>query len=77
MKDEEKKMKYTVTFELRAEAKGTQNEVDFIPVLICREHELREILEMFAEHPEDCESTIVDVHIATDEEIAKYPHYYD
>lgn len=67
-------MKYTVTFELNDWAKGTQNEEEFIPVLICREHELREILNM---DPADCESHIVDIHTATDEEIEKYPHYYD
>ena len=69
-------MKYTVTFELRAECKGTQNEEEFIPVLICREHELREIQEMYNEHPDSCESRIVDIHPATEEEEAKYPHYY-
>lgn len=66
-------MRYVVTFELKAECKGTQNEEDFIPVLICRENELREILDMPVQ---DCESRIVDIHTATDEEIEKYPHYY-
>ena len=70
-------MMYVVTFELREECKGTQNEEDFIPVLICRTHELAEILDMEVNHPEDCESRIVDIHTATDEEIEKYPHYYD
>ena len=69
-------MKYVVKFELRDEARGTQNEEEFIPVLICREHELLEIQEMYANDPEGCESRIVDVRVATDEDDKKYPHYY-
>ena len=69
-------MKYTVTFELNDWARGTQNEEEFIPVLICREHELLEILEMQVNYPDTCESHIVDIHTATEEEIAQYPHYY-
>lgn len=69
-------MKYVVKFDLREECKGTQNEEDFIPVLICREHELRDIQEMIANDPEGCESRIVDVRVATTEDEEKYPHYY-
>ena len=69
-------MKYVVTFELNEWAKGTQNEEEFIPVLICREHELTELQDMMTEFPDSCESHIVDIHPATEEEEAKYPHYY-
>ena len=69
-------MKYVVKFELRDEARGTQNEEEFIPELICREHELREMQEMYNEHPESCESRIVYVRVATKEDEEKYPHYY-
>ena len=69
-------MKYVVKFELKAECKGTQNEEDFIPVLICREHELRDIQEMIMNDPEGCESRIVDIYPATAEDEARYPHYY-
>ena len=69
-------MKYVVKFELKEECKGTQNEEEFIPVLICREHELEEITEMQTNDPEGCESRIVSVRVATAEDEARYPHYY-
>ena len=69
-------MKYVVKFELRAECKGTQNEEEFIPVLICRDYELQEMQEAEREHPGMYESTIVSVRVATAEDEAKYPHYY-
>lgn len=74
--DETRKMKmlkYVVTFELNEWAKGTQNEEEFIPVLICREHELHEIMDMPIT---DCEAHIVNIRPATEEDIANYPHYY-
>lgn len=69
-------MKYVVKFELRDEAKGTQNEEEFIPVLICREHELEEMLAMYNAQFDSCESRIVSVRAATAEDEEKYPHYY-
>ena len=69
-------MKYVVKFELNESAKGTQNEEEFIPVLICREHELQDIQEMLNNDPEGCESHIVDVRVATAEDEEKYTHYY-
>ena len=69
-------MKYVVTFELNDLARGTQNEEEFIPGLICRLSEIYEIFEMQFQNPEDCESYIIDIRHATDEDIEKYPHYY-
>ncbi len=65
--------KYVVTLELREEARGTQNEEDFIPVLICRKHELEEILDMDIN---ECEARIVSIRPATEEDDANIPHYY-
>ena len=69
-------MKYVVKFELREECKGTQNEEEFIPVLICRENELEEMLEMYNTHFDSCESRIVSVRVATADDEERYPHYY-
>ena len=68
-------MKYVVTMELKECARGTQNEEDFIPVLICREEEVREIVDMCFHDP-NCEADIVDIRIATQHDIDNYPHYY-
>lgn len=69
-------MKYVVKFELNEMARGTQNEEEFIPVLICRMSEIYEIFEMYNNNPDDCESYIVDIRHATQEDEERYPHYY-
>ena len=66
-------MKYVVTRELNEWAKGTQNEEEFIPVMICREHEIQEMLDIPIT---ECEGHIVNIRPATAEDEAKYPHYY-
>ena len=67
---------YRVDFKLKEEAKGTQNEEEFIPTMVCILHELYDMLDMQFSHYETCESDIINIRPATEEEVANLPHYY-
>ena len=72
-------MKYLVEFKLNENAVGTPDAEEFEPYLICRLHELYEVLEMecdprFDNIPKLQE--IVSIRPATPEEEEKYAHYY-
>jgi hypothetical protein len=72
-------MKYLVEFKLSKEAVGTPDAEEFEPYLICRLHELYEVLDVefdqqFADIPKLQE--IVSIRPATEEDEARYPHYY-
>jgi hypothetical protein len=75
-RNEEKNMKYVVEFKLKAEAVGTQDAEEFDPHLICRLHELYEVLDVQVNHPEYCMQEIVSIRPATEEDEAMYIHYY-
>lgn len=63
---------YRVDFELKEEAKGTQDAEEFIPTIVCVLQELQEIFERY----DELMSTIINIRPATDDEVANYPHYY-
>lgn len=63
---------YRVDFELKEEAKGTQDAEEFIPTIVCVLQELQEIFE----HYDELMSTIINIRPATEEEVANCTHYY-
>jgi hypothetical protein len=69
--------KYLVEFEWTN--KNTMpSEDEFFPVMVFRLHELAFMLEEYFRCSDSAEPyTITNIRPATEEEIAKYPHYYD
>ena len=69
--------KYLVEFEWTNE-NIVPEEDEFFPVIIYRLNELAEMLEEYFRCLEfdECPYEIVNIRLATEEEIEKYPHYY-
>ena len=67
---------YRVDFELKEEAKGTQDAEEFMPTMVCVLQELYEILDMTIQHSDASMVNVVNIRPATDDEVLDYPHYY-
>jgi Ethanolamine utilization protein EutJ (predicted chaperonin) len=67
---------YRVDFELKEEAKGTQDAEEFIPTMVCVLQELYEILDLYFTQYETCMSNITNIRPATEDEVLNCVHYY-
>jgi Ethanolamine utilization protein EutJ (predicted chaperonin) len=67
---------YRVDFELKEEAKGTQDAEEFIPTIVCVLQELYEILDIQFNHYEISMVNIVNIRPATEDEVLNCQHYY-
>ena len=74
-----KRTKYLMEFELRPGYEHLENSDEYFPVMICRLNEVYEVMQEYYSMLEDgeCPDIITNIRPATEEEIAKYPHYYD